>query len=88
MREKVLLLGIHRKPGYLYYVASDGVYRTCVHGPRSQRGTSSRVKAAYIEREPGYFYFVDRQGDVSRVWIGKRDAEPRSHYNPYSSYFF
>lgn len=66
MAEKVMKLGIKRKPGYLYYIDKKGDV-SCAKMARGKKkgGSSQKVAKCGIKKKPGYLYFIDKQGDVS-----------------------
>jgi len=66
MAEKVVKLGLKRKPGYLYYVDKQGDV-SCAKMARGKKkgGNPEKVAKCGIKKKEGYLYFIDKQGDVS-----------------------
>lgn len=60
--EKILLLGLHREPGYVYVLADGGVARF-KDGDFDGR---EFVRSLDLVREDGWNYLLDADGDVSR----------------------
>jgi hypothetical protein len=66
MAESVGREKIARRPGYLYYLGSDGfVWEVPMR--RTGNGKKRKVGAERIERAEGYLYFVSSSGTVARV---------------------
>jgi len=69
--EKVSKEKIERKPGFLYYVGSDGyVWQNPMKSNKT--GKKAKVGTEKIEREKGYIYFVDSEGYVSRAKMARK----------------
>ena len=68
MAEKVMKVGIKRKPGYLYYIDKNGDV-SCAKMARGKKkgGSPQKVAKCGVKKEEGYLYFVDKQGDISRA---------------------
>jgi len=66
MAQKVMKVGIKRKPGYLYYVDKKGDV-SCAKMARGKKkgGSPQKVAKCGIKRKVGYLYFIDKKGDVS-----------------------
>jgi hypothetical protein len=66
MAEKIMKVGIKRKPGYLYYVDKKGDV-SCAKMARGKKkgGSPQKVAKCGIKRKKGYLYFIDKKGDVS-----------------------
>jgi len=65
-RERVSKEKIERKPGFLYYLGSDGyVWQNPMKS--NKNGKKAKVGTEKIEREAGYIYFVDSEGYVART---------------------
>jgi hypothetical protein len=66
--EKVLVLGIQKERGYLYYLDASGhVCRVKIEDSgRKSQATPEVVAKAQVIKAPGYLYFVDSDGDISR----------------------
>jgi len=66
MAQKVMKLGLKRKPGYLYYIDKKGDV-SCAKMARGKKkgGSPQKVAQCGIEKKPGYLYFIDKDGDVS-----------------------
>ena len=66
MAQKVMKLGIKRKPGYLYYIDKKGDV-SCAKMAKGKKkgGSPQKVAKCGIEKKPGYLYFIDKQGDIS-----------------------
>jgi len=66
MAEKVVKLGLKRKPGYLYYVDKQGdVSMAKMARGKKKGGKPEKVAKCGIKKKEGCLYFIDKQGDVS-----------------------
>lgn len=63
--EKVLILGIEREPGWIYFLSGMEIWRRYPDQARlaHRRGLVTRLE---FEREEGYIYFIDAEGDIAR----------------------
>ena len=69
--ERVSKEKIERKPGFLYYLGSDGyVWQNPMKSNKT--GKKAKVGTEKIEREAGYIYFVDSEGYVARTKMARR----------------
>ena len=68
MASVVRKLGIKRKPGYLYFINTDGNVARVKKGSKRKE----EVKKTTITREKGFLYFLDKNGDISRARMKRR----------------
>ena len=67
MAQKVLKVGLRRKPGLFYFLDTDGDISAFRRGERAKK-----VERTGIRKENGYLYFVDKRGDISRARLARR----------------
>jgi hypothetical protein len=68
--EKVVELGIERRPSWQYFISREGDVRAVeisADGRISAADQGELIHKLGLEREDGWLYILDAQGDISRV---------------------
>lgn len=71
--QKIVELGVRRKPGYLYYLNAELDVCCTPANPKQVKNAETRVvaKTDLAGREKGYLYYLDKDGDISRALMSR-----------------